>query len=255
MVDTCVIPAAGKGSRWAPVSGYLPKEMLPLIDKPVIEWVIQDATASGIKKIVIVINKQKETIKDYLLNNQKLTKKAKFEFVYQKKPLGVAHAIYLCKDAVGQKPFGLMMPDLPVISRVPAPKQLIKNFDGQSNLISLDKFPRTDLKLYGECLLRAKNDWLFEISHFCPENKKPHHPGSLRMSGQFIFTPKIFSAIKKLLDNPPTNELTDRDALREALKQGQPCLGVQIQGHTYNTGTPKAYVRANTAFFKKFKMS
>lgn len=254
MIKTCVIPAAGKGSRWAPISGYLPKEMLPLVNKPVTEWVAEEVASSGCKKIIVVINKSKEIIKKHLLANKNLTKKANFEFVYQNKPLGVAHAIWLCKKAIGENDFGVALPDLPTLSRVPALLQLTKHHKSQTHIASIDKFPRETRNSYTECLLEKSGERFYKIKHFCPKvsQKKPHHPNvDLRMSGRFVFSSNIWPIVEELAKKLKSNEITDVDMLNSALEDNQEVYAVRITGHTYDTGTPKNYVRANSAFFKK----
>ncbi len=256
-VDVCIIPAAGKGSRWAPISGYLPKEMLPLIDRPVLDWVIDEAKASGCKEIIIVINKQKQLIKDYLINHQD-HRQVKFHFVYQEKPLGITHAMLLCQKIIKDRPFAMALPDLPTISHKPVLKQLVEAYEkqnGKSHIISFSSFPGDTLHFYTECLIELRKDKLLDIIHFCPKQinpPRPHHPGSkLRMSGRYVFNPEIFSVTEKLMKNFEGSEANEVVTLKEALEIGQNVLGLDIDGHTYDTGNPTLYVRANTAFFKR----
>ena len=258
MANICIIPAAGRGSRWAPVSGYLPKEMLPLIDRPVLDWVIDEVLASGCSEIIIIINKQKELIKRYL-SKRKNHKRVKFHFVYQEKPLGIAHAILLCRNLIKGNPFAMALPDLPTISHKPVLKQLIQSFEqlrGESSIISFSIFPADTLHLYTECLVERRDDKLLKILHFCPkqdDQTKSHHPGSkIRMSGRYVMKPEIFSIIEGI-ENFGESEIKFNEALafKKALEKGQSVLGLAIDGHTYDTGNPTLYVRANTAFFKK----
>lgn len=257
-IDTCIIPAAGRGSRWAPVSGYLPKEMLPLIDKPVIEWVIDDAIHSGCKIIIVVINKHKEAIREYLQKNKNVTKKVELNFVCQEEPLGIAHALFLCKNLLSGNDFAVALPDLPTISRTSVVKQLIEAYEKlnrEASIVSFDKFSAETIHLYGECLIKSRKGNVLEIAHFCPKGAdptKPHHFGNnLRMSGKFIFKNEILLPIERLLYQRVDGEISDRAALRTAQKFGQKIYGAKISGHTYDTGSPNGYVRANTAFFKK----
>lgn len=256
-IDICIIPAAGRGSRWAPVSGYLPKEMLPLIDKPVIDWVIEEAINSGCNQIAVVINHQKKVIKDYLLNDKNLNKKAKLTFVNQEHPLGISHALLLCQKFINNQPFAVALPDLPTIAHKPVLAQLIQAFNQtkqSSHIISFNNFSPDTLHFYTECLLQQRRDKLLDIIHFCPKssNNKPHHPGSkLRMSGRYVFKPEIIAVIDQMMKNFTGTEVKEFDALLEAIKQGHTVLGIDIQGHTYDTGNPLSYIRANTAFFKK----
>lgn len=256
-IKVCIIPAAGKGSRWAPMSGYLPKEMLPLVDRPVIDWVIQEAVSSGCEEIVVVINSQKKIIKDYLSNDKILNKKAKIHFVYQEQPNGIAPALHLCEKFIKGLPFSVALPDLPTLSKKPVLSQLIGAFEKdkqQSHIISFNSFPTETLHHYTECLLELRKDKLFEIIHFCPKlsEGKSHHPSNrVRMSGRYIFNAQILEVIKKSLLQSDSQEIREFDALKEALSQRQKVLGLSIEGHTYDTGNPLNYVRANTAFFKK----
>lgn len=255
-ITTCVILAAGKGSRWAPISGYLPKEMLPLIDRPVIDWVIDEVITAGCTEIVIVINKHKELIRNYI-SNKKSHKKVKFHFVYQEKPLGITDAIFRCQKIINNQPFAMALPDLPTISKKSVLKQLIESYketNCKSHILSFSPFPSDTLHLYTECLVENRSHKLLNIIHFCPKKNsstEPHHPGNkIRMSGRYVIMPKIFEAIKKIkkTENGESNEVV---AFKQALESGQSVLGLAIDGHTYDTGSPTLYVRANTAFFKK----
>lgn len=260
-INICIIPAAGKGSRWAPISGYLPKEMLPLVDRPVIEWVIEEVAASGCPNIVVIINKQKEIIKEYLTKNRALTKRIHLSFIYQNQPLGIAHTFYLARKFIRNSPFAVALPDLPTIAHKPVLKQLIDSFqnnNSQSHMISLNSFPPNTLHFYSECLTQSRNDQLLEIIHLCPKNQsrnQSHHPGNkIRMSGRYILLPTILPIIEKLITQKSNKEIKDIDALELALIKGQKILGIEIQGHTYDTGNPVSYIRANTAFFKKKRL-
>lgn len=256
-MNICVIPAAGKGSRWAPISGYLPKEMLPLIDKPVIDWVVTEAISSGCNEIIIVLNKQKQIIRKYLQESSHF-KKVKLHFIYQEKPMGITHAMLLCKKIIGNRPFVMALPDLPAISRKSVSGQLIEAYEkqkGKSHIISFSIFPSDTLHFYTECLVELRKDKLLDIIHFCPKRvnpPRPHHPGNkIRMSGRYVFNPQIFNVAEKLMKNFGGNEVNEVVTLKEALEMGQNVLGFNIDGHTYDTGNPTLYVRANTAFFKK----
>ncbi|SRR5258708_2313350 len=253
-ISTCIIPAAGKGSRWAPVSGYLPKEMLPLIDRPVIEWVVDEAIAAGCNDLIIIINKQKQIIKKYLTKNDRFKKKVNFHFINQEEPLGLTHALSLTKKILGDKLFAVALPDLPTISKKPVLGQLINNYSGNGHLISFSTFPTDTLHFYSECLVELRKDKLLNIIHFCPKSAdaRPHHPGNkIRMSGRYVFNSSIFKITDHLLSKKVEAEINEVVALKEAVEKGQEVLGIEIQGHTYDTGTPAGYVRANTAFFKK----
>jgi UTP--glucose-1-phosphate uridylyltransferase len=256
-IDTCVIPAAGRATRWLPVSSYLPKDLLPLINKPAIEWVMDEAIAAGCKKIVIVMNKEKEMMKNYLLTKTDYPKKAKISFIYQNNLIGISLALLKAKKIINDKPFVVALPDLPTISLKPVILQAIDIFNKHNaHVVSFDNFSPETARFYGECLTKSEKG-LLQIKHFCPKPKnppKPHHQNNnIRMSGRFIFKPEIFPVIKKiLLKRKEGEEANDRTALREAQELGQKVIGFKIKGKTYDTGYPKGYLQANNAFFKKF---
>lgn len=257
-IDTCVIPAAGRATRWAPVSSYMPKDLLPLINKPSIEWVIDEAIASGCKKIVIVMNKEKEIMKNYLLTKTDYPRKVKISFIYQNELIGISLALLKARKIIDNKPFVVALPDLPIISAKPVIRQAIDIFNKHNAyVVSFDKFSPETAHFYGECLIKPQNQGLLEIKHFCPKPKNPkkahHQNNNIRMSGRFIFKPEIFPVIEEvLLKRKEGEEANDRTALSAAQNLGQKVVGFRIKGKTYDTGYPKGYLQANNAFFKKF---
>lgn len=253
MIDTCIIPAAGKGSRWAPISGYLPKEMLPLLDRPVIDWVVREAIHSGCKRIIIVTNKNKKIIKNYFNKESGRYKGIEFIFVLQEQPKGLVNALSLCKKYISSD-FAMALPDLPTISAKPVLKQLIKSFEEntQSSIISLDEFPSESLGQYTECKIELLKRGTFKVNHFCPKSKTSHHPKEkLRMSGRYVLKKDLFKLISDMNLEMKTGEQSEVEILKKALSNNIPITALAIKGHTYDTGTPISYVRANTAFYKK----
>lgn len=159
------------------------------------------------------------------------------------------------KNIIGNNPFALALPDLPTISRSPVLGQLIKVFKNhnQTHTISFNNFPPYKRQFYSECLLEKQSGRQFRIKHFCPKDSaRVHHKNEkLRMSGRYVFTSQIFLSLKQLMSNHKSYEVTDVDVLKRAHSLGQNTLGLSVEGHTYDTGDPQSYVRANTAFFKK----
>ncbi len=254
-INICIIPAAGKGSRWAPLSSHSPKEMVPLIGKPVIDWVITEVINSGCDTIIVVINNQKQVIKNYLEDNKEFAKKVKFYFVYQEQPLGITDTIVLSQQFIEGKPFALALPDLPTISKKPTLSQLIKAFEQtgkNTSLTSFSKFPNETLRFYSECLVKTRKDKLLDIIHFCPKDKSPHHKNNkLRMSGRYVFTPNVLKIANELMKNNKGSEVNDVTLLQK-LMEHQQVLGVNIEGKTYDTGNPELYARTNVAFNLKY---
>lgn len=258
-INLCIIPAAGKGTRWSPITNYFPKEMLPLLGRPVIDWTILEAINSGCTDIIVVISKQKEVIRKYLERDSGLEDNINIKFIYQAQPLGIAHAMYLARKFTGDLPFVVALPDLPTLSRIPVIKQLVNAFYKDSenpHVVSFDEFSPEISHLYGECLFHFKKAGILDIIHFCPKQtdpKTPHHKGNfVRMSGKFIFTPDIFPVIEKLLLTRPDGEISDRTCLRASYENGKKVIGFKIKGKTVDTGYPSGYVYANQSFHNHF---
>ena len=252
-MQSLIIPAAGLGIRWKPVSEYLPKEMLPLVDKPVVHYIVREAIESGFKNIIIVTNKDKKIIRDYF-NKQTTLNGIDLQFTYQDKPLGIADAMRTAKKFVNGS-FAVMLPDLPTISTVPVilqMKNIYSKMETNSCLISLSMFPKESLGLYSNYLSTAKNKNLGIIEHFCSLKNCTENHGNknFRLSGKYIFPYETFEHIEKLKIEKNVGEITDVDLLNQLQKNGYEIYGYKIKGRTYDTGNARAHLRANTAFFK-----
>lgn len=253
-VRTCIIPAAGKGTRWEPISKYIPKEMIPLGGQATIEYTVREAIDSGIKKVIVVINPQKEIIKDYLLKQLK-SHKDKLEFVYQNKPQGIAETILLSGKFIKNEPFAFVFPDMPSLYKTPPLRQLInsyKSLNNKASLISFAKYPAKNTLFYGEFLLGKKSKGLFKVIHLCPRAKTPkdaHHKNSkLRGAGRYILSSRILPLVEECLKNNQNREINDGEILSLAIERNHNVLGQEIDGHIFDVGTPKGYGQA----FPKF---
>lgn len=251
-VDFAVIPAAGVGSRWFPISSFIPKEMLPFGGIPVIEWVIREAIESGCRNIILIINKDKEVIKRFVNSQKDLTSRAKFHFIYQKNPKGVADAIYCARRLIERENFALLFPDMPSLYKNPPLRELIKLFAKEqkgSHAIAFARYPQNNMLYYGEFLLRKRADGFYKIVHLCPKANSPkfiHHKGNrLRGAGRNIFSPEIFPLIEKVLQDIKNREVWDGDFLDLAFKGGHSLVGVEVRGFMFDIGTPSLYQKAN----------
>lgn len=255
-VKFCVILAAGKGTRWAPLTDYIPKEMLDLDGKPTIYWIIKEAVDSGCSEIVVVINKTKNLIKKYLESRKEFTSKVNLHFVYQNKIRGVAEAIYLTKSIIGDNPFGVIVADHPCFYKVAPLKQMQKIFNKlpeQTCLVSFSKYPEYNNKFSGQCLLKKYGE-ISKIIHLCPAAKIPkdlHHPGDyLRISGRYIFWPGVFPFIKETLKSCSKSDISDWDVFEIASSRGVPYWAVEIKSLFLEIGTPENYGQATLRLFQ-----
>lgn len=257
-VDFAVIPAAGIGKRWQPLSSYFPKEMLPLEGRPVIEHVVREVIQSHCRNVVIIINRKKEIIKEFLLSQKELRNNANLHFVYQEKPTGIADAIYKARNLIEGKNFALLFPDMPSYYKSPPLESAIETFErlgGTSHVIAFARYPKNNMLFYGEFLLKRQNNGLYDVVHLCPRATSPaivHHPGvSLRGAGRNIFSPTIFPLIKKVLHDVKNREVSDGDFLELAFATHQKIVGVETKGFFFDTGSPSLYGQANAIAWQR----
>ncbi|MBI4058775.1 NTP transferase domain-containing protein [Candidatus Microgenomates bacterium] len=252
-VDFAIIPAAGKGSRWDPISSFVPKEMLPLNGTPVIELVIREAIESNVKKIIIVINKEKEVIRNFINSRSNLNKSADFYFVYQDKPLGVIDAVYRARSILKGKNFALLFPDMPsYYQQIPPLKQTLEIFNALPtghSVLSFAKYPQNNMLFYGEFLLKKRENHLYDVLHLCPRAKTPtdiHHLNdNLRGAGRNIFSFVTFPLINQIAAKPFKGEISDANLLNLMFEKKIPIIGKEIDGFIFDAGTPELFAKAN----------
>lgn len=251
-VKFAVIPAAGVGSRWAPLSSFVPKEMLPLGGVPVIQLVVQEVVESGCSDAILVISKKKELVRDYLVSIKEFESKINFHFVYQEEPLGVADSIYRAKDLIAEENFAVVFPDHPGYYKRPPLGQMLEVFrdlPAGSHLISFAKYPENNMLFYGEFKLQKREDDLYDVIHLCPKAKNPsesHHPESnLRGAGRYVFSASMFPLVERVLREVKDREVWDGDFLNLAFRLKHEILGIEVDGSMLEIGTPSSYTEAN----------
>lgn len=263
-IRKAIIPAAGLGTRFLPATKALPKEMLPIVDKPTIQYIVEEAVASGIEEIIIITGRGKRSIenhfdKSYELedtlfrkNNltvleevQKISSLAKIYYVRQKEPNGLGDAILCAKNIVGNEPFAVMLGDDIVISKVPCLKQLMDVFDYYHNsIVAIQNVPEHEVSKYGIIKPKAA---LLETNLLTIESlvEKPNFeeaPSSFAVMGRYVLKPEIF----KILEGLPMgqgNELQLTDAINELNKQ-QAVLAYNFDGTRYDIGDKIGYIKA-----------
>lgn len=258
----CVIPAAGLGTRFLPATKNSPKEMLPLVDKPAIQYVVEEAVASGIDDIIIVTGRGKQAIEDHFdiavelehvlkENNEKekleeirkISELADIQYVRQKKALGLGHAILCAKKHVGNEPFAVLLGDDIVFSKVPCTKQLIDKFKKyKSSIIAVEPVPENRIDTYGIIKYDKpieKN--LYPIVDLVEKPKKKDAPSNLGILGRYILTPEIFECIEKTKKGYG-GEIQLTDALK-LLKGEQSIYGYQFSGKRYDLGNKMDWLK------------
>jgi len=262
LLKYCIIPAGGLGTRWSPVTNYIPKAMIPLIDRPTIDWIVKEAIDSGCSEIILVIDKGKQLVKKHLLSTKRFTKRANLRFIYKSRIRGVAEVMYLAKRIVKDNYFSMIVSDHPCFYKTAPLRQMARKFNRHINssdnvcLLGFAKYPKYNNQYYGECLLKKWKD-LYQIHHLCPRAKNPnkvHHPGSkLRIAGRYIISPKLFPIIKECLNTKKTGDLSDWDIFPLANKKGMIYSAMEIKSYFLDMGTPETYGQATQFLLKKGK--
>jgi UTP--glucose-1-phosphate uridylyltransferase len=266
-IKKAVLPVAGLGTRFMPATKVVPKELLPIVDKPVIQYLVEEAVASGVEEIIFVISKHKELLKEhfsrqpeleeFLISRGKLEilekitpihKMAKFSFVYQHVPLGDGHAVLCAEKLVGSEPFLVLFGDDIVKHRVPAAKQLIDHFNGES-LLAVEKIARKDSSQYGIIDVAEKKGRLYKIKGLVEKPKPKDAPSNLGIIGKYVCPAEIFAALKKAKPSSG-KEIRLIDGFIE-LSKVQNIWAYEIEGRRFDTGKPEGLVAANIAFLPK----
>lgn len=268
-IKKAVFPAAGFGTRFLPVTKAQPKEMLPIVDKPVIQYLVEEAVASGIEEIIIVTGRGKRTIEDHfdysfelehtlvekgkenlLEEIKKIEKLAKFVYVRQPKPLGDGHAILCAKEVVGNDPFLVLFGDDIIDSKIPAAAQLIKIYEKyKSSVIALQKIPKERTESYGIIKPKKSKGRLHEIEQLIEKPKPEEAKSNLGIIGKYICTPEIFEALEKAKPSKDS-EIRLIDGFRE-LKKNQKIYGYEVEGKRYDAGDKLGLITATIDFALK----
>jgi UTP--glucose-1-phosphate uridylyltransferase len=238
-VETAVIPAAGYGSRMEPLTMAIPKEMFPLGHLPVIEHTIIELISSGVKRICIVIRKDKDVIKEYLIERKKLYQKVDFYFAYQKVPLGLGDSIRKAKEFIEGNPFLMAIPDQLLLSEIPAATQLLdacKNNEGIWN--SMVKIPKNEISLFkGSRPFKYRR----ENRNYCSiEDISTDETSLIRGFGRTVFLPEVLEYMTEEYMDDKTGEV---DLLKtfQALKKRFPLYGIILKGKPCDVGTWEGY--------------
>lgn len=238
-IKKAIIPIAGLGTRFLPLSKVLPKELWPLVDKPVIQYIVEEAIASGIKEIIFVSRPGKRIILDYFAQN------FSFSQVNQKKPLGDGHAILQAKKKIDKTPVAVLFGDDVVESKIPCLLQLIKIFKKyQKPVIALYRIPKKNLPSYGVARGEKIGKGVYRIKKIIekPEIKKA--PSNLAIVGKYILTPEVFDYLSSA--KPGKNgEISLAENLEKMIKDKKEILGYEFEGKWLECGNKLAYLKSN----------
>jgi UTP--glucose-1-phosphate uridylyltransferase len=261
-----VFPAAGLGTRFLPATKAQPKEMLPLVDKPMIQYVVEEAVASGLSEIILVTGRNKRAIEDhfdaafeleYYLNDRgkveelaqikTISELASVSYVRQKEPLGLGHAILCARALVGEEPFAVFLGDDIITSRTPCMRQLLDVFERYGGpVIAVERVARERLHQYGIIAARPVGGNVYEITDLVEKPRAQDAPSDLAIIGRYVLTPDIFEILAETAADG-RGEIQLTDALR-TLRRRRSMYAVAFEGKRYDTGDKLGFLKATVEF-------
>lgn len=268
-VRKAVIIAAGWGTRFLPVTRSIPKEMLPLVDKPLIQYSVEEALDSGIEQVIMVTARGKAAMEDYfdrslelehfleqkgdtehLSQMQEISSMADVCYIRQKEQLGLGHAILMAKEIVGDEPFAVILPDDIIDSDVPSLKRMIEIYEKYgASVVAVERVGDEDTRKYGIIEPKQVSERIYQVLSLVEKPEPAQAPSRLGIVGRYVLAPGIFDV---LAVTPPGkgNEIQVTDALQLLLKQ-QKLYAFELEGVRHDTGTPLGWLKANVALALK----
>ena len=266
MIKEVVIPVAGLGTRFLPASKAVPKEMLPIADRPLIQYVVEEALASGIKEIIFVTRQGKSAIEDYFDTAFELEtileRKGKKELlsiargvsqmidvisVRQKQPLGLGHAILCARPLISEDAFAVILPDDLIDSKTPCLSQLISIYKKtKATVVAIERLPQELVSSYGVIAPEPIEERLYKAKELVEKPSPEEAPSNLAVIGRYVLTKNIFPILEHL---PPGRggEIQLTDAINE-LSQTDPIYAYEFEGKRYDCGNKLGYLKANVIY-------
>jgi UTP--glucose-1-phosphate uridylyltransferase len=268
-IRKAVLPVAGMGTRVLPASKVIPKEMLPLVDKPTLQYIVEEAVAAGIEEIIFVTTRSKRSIEDHFDSNPDLEhvlkqkgkykeleelrhtqEMARYVAVRQPEPLGLGHAILCAKDLVDDEPFVVMLGDDLVAPETPCLPRMLEIYEQyHTSVLSLFSSPPEEISAFGVVAVENVCEDTVKVTHLVEKPAPEEAPSDLAVAGRYILTPDIFELIER---TPPGKggEIQITDALEIQAQAGH-CYGMRFDGIRYDTGTPLGLVTTTIAYALK----
>lgn len=261
-IRKAVITAAGWGTRFLPTTKAQPKEMLPLVDRPIIQYSVEEALEAGIEQIILVTAQNKQAIEDYFDRSPALEHfleqrgqlellemvrhigdRADICYIRQKEPLGLGHAVLTAARLVGDEPFALFLPDDVFISSPPVMHQMVEVYEKcRGSVLAIERVSREDTQRYGVISPSPLSDRIYRVDNLVEKPAPQEAPSELAIVGRYVLSPKIFTALEK---TPPgkNGEIQLTDGLRGLLKE-EPIFAYEYHGVRYDTGIPLGWLKA-----------
>jgi len=268
-VRKAVIPAAGWGTRFLPITKSIPKEILPLVDKPIIQYAVEECAACGIELIIIITSQGKAAIEDYfdksvglehileqrgkedlLAKISHLADLPNICFIHQKELLGLGHAVLSTKDVVGKEPFALILPDDLFEQRELVLKKMLKIFDEyQGSVVALRRVEPDEIARYGIIKPKKVAKNIYQVMDMVEKPEPSKAPSNLAIMGRYVLTPEVFQELQST-NLGVGGEIQVTDGLKRLL-QRQAIFGYEIEGDYYDAGTIPGWIKATIAMALK----
>ena len=265
-IRKAVFPAAGLGTRFLPATKAQPKEMLPIVDKPIIQYGVEEAVAAGIDQIIVVTGRDKRAIVDhfdisfelehYLKDRgktrelqlvRKISDLVDITYIHQKEPLGLGHAVLMAKDVVGNEPFAVFLADDIIRSHTPAIKQMMDVFaPRQASVLALQRVEPDQVSRYGIVKVGKSEGRIHEVVDMVEKPDAEKAPSNLAILGRYILKPSIFGILETTHEGVG-GEIQLTDAIR-TMAQHEQVLGLEFEGTYHDVGTVSGFLKTSIAF-------
>ena len=268
-IRKAVFPVAGLGTRFLPATKAMPKEMLPVVDRPLIQHVVDEARQAGIEHFIFVTGRNKSVIEDHfdrqfelemtLLERQKKTAlevlrrdlpaPGTTSFTRQQEPLGLGHAVWCARELIGHEPFALLLPDVLVQHERGCLAQMIdaaREVGGRANIVAVEEVPPERVDQYGVVGVGAQRGRLFSITSMVEKPSRERAPSNLILTGRYILQPEILDLLAKQ-DRGTGDEIQLTDAMIE-LSKTQPFYGLKFEGRSFDCGSKVGFLAANVSY-------
>jgi len=265
-VKKAIIPAAGLGTRFLPATKAMPKEMLPIVDKPTIQYIIEEAVESGIEDIIIVTGKGKRAIEDHFDNSfeleQNLLEKGKYElldevqkssnlvdihYIRQKEPKGLGHAIWCARKFIGNEPFAVLLGDDIVQSTKPCLKQMIEQYNRyNASILGVQQVKDEEVSRYGIVDAKIMDNRFYRVNHLVEKPRKENAPSNLAIMGRYILSPRIFDILGSQ-EPGAGGEIQLTDAIA-GLNQYEAVYAYDFEGVRYDVGEKMGFIQTTIEY-------
>jgi len=267
-VKKAVFPVAGLGTRFLPETKAMPKEMLPIVDKPLIQYAVEEAAAAGIEEFIFVTGRDKSAIENHFDHAYELEavlaargktveleevtniipKAGALSFTRQQEPLGLGHAVWCARNLVGDEPFAVLLVDELVLSQTPCMKQVVDVYNERGGCVyALAEIPNEQSNRYGIVDVAADDGKIIDIKGVVEKPAPSEAPSNLSIIGRYVLQPEVFNYLERM-ESGVGGEIQLTDSLAKLIDDGIACHGLRFEGRRFDCGAKAGFLQANIAF-------